>query len=981
MTRIIQVNLNRCKAAQHLLLQTATEKKADVMIISEQNKTLPHWYSDTDGKSAIAMHQAITPEEVGNPGQGYAWVRVQGIRIYSCYVSPNITMDDFRDYLDRLETSIRAGCGEVILAGDFNAKNAEWGSNSNDQRGTELAELIASLDLHVCNVGSSPTFERGSSSSILDLTFASPRIANLTIDWKVLEEETMSDHKYITFMIGAQTRTQDQLQIGWCRKKLDPQKLQKYLDDREPPQNAQDLMETIKGACDAAMPRTRSTQNYRKPQHWWTSEIAELRKAALAARRKYQRAARRGPADAENHTFKDARKGLRLAIKRSQDTCWRKLCNEVNHNPWGTAYKMVMRKIGRRPAIPTNLIPKIVSELFPTHDSVERTAEQVTASVPPITLEELEVASRRLHPGKAPGPDGVPNEALKVAVRTHPAMFQGVYERCMKDGVFPKPWKMARLVLLKKGDKPADQPSSYRPLCMLDTTGKLFERILCNRIEEALASKGTGLAENQYGFRKGRSTIDAINRVMAEVSDAGKGTIYERQLCVLITLDVANAFNSASWEAILNAIAEKKVPGYLTSVVRNYLCDREVTHAESQETINLTSGVPQGSVLGPLLWGVMYDGLLTEKMPEGITMVGFADDVAIVGRSWRVDHLEDIVNKALGAVHKWMTEHQLRLATHKTEAVMLTRKKGYRKPTFVVGGHQVTTKNSLKYLGVEIDSGRRFKVHEQAIGHKATRTAQALSRILPNIGGSTTAKRKLLASVVHSQLLYAAPVWEPLLDHRPDSVVPLKGDTAKNMKAAQRIMALRVTRAYRTVSFEAVTLLAAMPPIMLLAKERTAVQNANNKSQALQDARRGTMVTWQQNWENAVKGRWTYTLIRDVEKWVNRRYGETDYFLTQALTNHGCFNAYLHKIKKAASPKCSMCDAEIDDAKHTLFECDAYENWRQHLYAEIGHTLTPQDLIETMLKGKEIWDLIAAYIHRVMEHKCAAERTRQAAAT
>lgn len=99
-----------------------------------------------------------------------------------------------------------------------------------------------------------------------------------------------------------------------------------------------------------------------------------------------------------------------------------------------------------------------------------------------------------------------------------------------------------------------------------------------------------------------------------------------------------------------------------------------------------------------------------------------------------------------------------KLATHETEAVMLTRKSKYPKPTFEVGGNQITTKNSLKYLGEEIDSGRRFKVHEQAYGQKATRTAQALSRILSNIDGSSTAKRKLLASVAHSQLLYAAPV-------------------------------------------------------------------------------------------------------------------------------------------------------------------------------------------------------------------------------
>jgi len=71
MTRLLQINLNCCKEAQHLLLQTAAERKADGIIIYEQNKTLPHWYSDTNGKAAIAIHNEITPEEVGNPGRGY----------------------------------------------------------------------------------------------------------------------------------------------------------------------------------------------------------------------------------------------------------------------------------------------------------------------------------------------------------------------------------------------------------------------------------------------------------------------------------------------------------------------------------------------------------------------------------------------------------------------------------------------------------------------------------------------------------------------------------------------------------------------------------------------------------------------------------------------------------------------------------------------------------------------------------------------
>lgn len=115
--------------------------------------------------------------------------------------------------------------------------------------------------------------------------------------------------------------------------------------------------------------------------------------------------------------------------------------------------------------------------------------------------------------------------------------------------------------------------------------------------------------------------------------------------------------------------------------------------------------------------------------------------MAIVVRAWRVKQLEDVFSETLGIIHDWMNANQLKLAAQKTEAVMLTRKKGYRRPTFTVEGQQITTKNSMRYFGIGIDSGRRLKVHEQTFGAKAMKTAQALSRILPNVGGSATAKR------------------------------------------------------------------------------------------------------------------------------------------------------------------------------------------------------------------------------------------------
>lgn len=382
---------------------------------------------------------------------------------------------------------------------------------------------------------------------------------------------------------------------------------------------------------------------------------------------------------------------------------------EVDRDPWRTPYRTVMRKIGKRQPVPSKLIPAIIAELFPTHPAIEGYVQRAPESIPKVTIQEMQSASTRLHAGKAPGPDWVSNEPLKVAVRAHPAKFQEVFSQCLNDGIFPKP----RLVLLRKGNKPVDQPSSYRPLCMLYTTGKLYERIIYNRVEEAMVKEKTELADNQYGFRKGRSTIDVLSKLMEIVADAGRGTIYQRKLCVLITLDVANAFNSASWGTIIRAMVNKRVPEYLIRVIRNYICDRMIIHVDAQEAVKLSSGVPQGSVLGLLLRSLMYDSLLTTKMPEGVSLIGF---VAVVVRAWRIAHLEDVANESLRIIHNWMNEHQFKLAVQKTEAVMLTRKKGYRRTTFTVRDQQITTKNSVRYLGIEIDSGWRFKVHEEKVG-------------------------------------------------------------------------------------------------------------------------------------------------------------------------------------------------------------------------------------------------------------------------
>ena len=127
-------------------------------------------------------------------------------------------------------------------------------------------------------------------------------------------------------------------------------------------------------------------------------------------------------------------------------------------------------------------------------------------------MSELKLAAKRLDPGKAPGPDKIPNEVLRAIIREKPQLILDLLNTCLERGHFPKQWKLQKLVLISKGKtKDPKAPSSWRPLCMLDSTGKLYERMILNRVQSELdVPKNEGLSEMQYGFRAGRSTLNAV---------------------------------------------------------------------------------------------------------------------------------------------------------------------------------------------------------------------------------------------------------------------------------------------------------------------------------------------------------------------------------------------------------------------------------------------------------------------------------------
>jgi len=370
--------------------------------------------------------------------------------------------------------------------------------------------------------------------------------------------------------------------------------------------------------------------------------------------------------------------------------------------------------------------------------------------------------------------------------------------------------------------------------------------------------------------------------------------------------------------------------------------DRELIIGKDTN-IPVTCGVPQGSVLGPTLWNIFYDGVLRLPVREGVRLVAFADDVAVVAVAHNTELVKQLVNPTLVDIVEWMTTNGLRLAPEKSECVVLTNKKAYRNPDLYIQGCHIPVERAIRYLGVWLDTRLSFVDHATSVAVGARKAAAALGRLMPNVGGPSQSKWKLFMSVVHSRLLYGAEVWADSADATQKS--------RNALLQAQRCAALRVARCYRTVSDMASLVLARMPPVPLLAqcRKKTAMAKKSGDIIYKHEAIADTVAQWQALWDSTQdKAAWTERLIPDLSRWWYSGPKQITFHMAQALTGHGCFQKYLWTRDKARSSACLQCPAESDDAEHTLFVCMHWSGERMQLEQSLGRPVRPDDVMNVL---------------------------------
>lgn len=220
-------------------------------IVSEPYRTRGknEWMTDLSNKAAVWA--------CGSIYRGLCLICI--INIYSVYISPNVPIDEFSKVIDNLVRDAKEH-SPMVIAGDFNAWAVDWGCHRTNERGRALLEAFTQLDVVLANKGNVHTFRRAGYGSIVDLTFVTSSLAS-SLEWNVSEHYTHSDHQAIIFSVGVgKHRRAEKYRkrpfSGWAKDKLDKEAFVEVFSNQRITESKPDsVLEALKSACDASMPR------------------------------------------------------------------------------------------------------------------------------------------------------------------------------------------------------------------------------------------------------------------------------------------------------------------------------------------------------------------------------------------------------------------------------------------------------------------------------------------------------------------------------------------------------------------------------------------------------------------------------------------------------------------------------------------------------------------------------------------------------
>ena len=325
--------------------------------------------------------------------------------------------------------------------------------------------------------------------------------------------------------------------------------------------------------------------------------------------------------------------------------------------------------------------------------------------VRPVTPEEVgSEIDKNVNSKKAPGYDLITGRIMKELPRRGIVKLTHLINAAFRLHYVPMQWKVAEVIMIPKPGKPPNDKTSYRPISLLPMISKIFEKLLLRRLRPIIEERNL-VPNHQFGFRNKHSTIDQVHRITNILEKA----LEEKRICSTIFLDVAQAFDKV-WHRGLEYKLERDLPKHFSKLLKSYISGRyfRVKQEDSySELRKITAGVPQGSVLGPVLY-LLY----TNDIPtcEEAVIATFADDTAIIAEGDTIEEATEKLQTATDKVNSWTKRWRIKLNEGKSVHVNFTNRKTKYLPV-VINRQAIPHENSAKYLGMTLDSKLRWKVH------------------------------------------------------------------------------------------------------------------------------------------------------------------------------------------------------------------------------------------------------------------------------
>ena len=321
-----------------------------------------------------------------------------------------------------------------------------------------------------------------------------------------------------------------------------------------------------------------------------------------------------------------------------------------------------------------------------------------------VSPKEVAAVLDKLNVRKAPGADQVTARMLQELPRVGILFFTQLLNSIFRLSYIPSSWKIAKVIILHKPGKPSADVKSYRPISLLSIQNKVFEKLLHRKLTRLLPPDS--LPPQQFGFRTKHSTVDQVQRVIHTISSA----LEKKQFCSAVFFDVAQAFDKVWHEGLLFKL-RCLLPENICDLLENYLQHRQffVTYGISSSPLHpITAGVPQGSVLGPLLY-TLYTADLPQ--PEDDTVLAtFADDTGLLSTAASYDASTAALQSAVDKFCTWATTWRITINSNKSSHVDFTlRPFGYIPICY--RGDVVPPASSARYLGVYLDQRLTYKEH------------------------------------------------------------------------------------------------------------------------------------------------------------------------------------------------------------------------------------------------------------------------------